>query len=230
MKHSVESIKKAMDSLKTAMDKYMKTPYSELRLHISAGNKKIGRVYNFSMAPGITCPNCAGCLPYCYDVKAVLQYKNVVNARAENTAMMYMNMSDTFAQIDAFITRTHRRNKFFRWHVSGDIINYEYLCNMVWIAKRHPEWTFWTYTKAYHIVNKFMEINGADSIPSNLSIMFSVWNGMACPNPFRMPTFTCIQEGMEPAPGEWSCPGNCDICLSSGHGCPFRESAHVYEH
>ena len=230
MKHTVESLKKAAGKLRDAMDMYSKQPFYKLRLHISKGNKKIGRVHNFSMAPGITCPNCDCCLPYCYDVKAVLQYGNVVNARAENTVMMYMDMEKTFSMIDTYIS-SRRAHKFFRWHVSGDIISVEYFDHMVTIARNHPDWIFWTYTKAYKYVNLWLYQHGGKSaLPGNLSVMFSVWNGMECPNPHGMPTFTCIQEGMTPAPGEWRCPGNCDICLTSGHGCPYGESSNVDEH
>lgn len=229
MKHTIESLKKAAGKLHAAMDRYNELPFYKLHLHISKGNKKIGRVHNFSMAPGITCPNCKGCLPYCYDVKAVLQYGNVVNARAENTVMMYKDMTQTFSMIDDYITKC-RTHKFFRWHVSGDIISVEYFDNMVRIARKHPDWVFWTYTKAYAFVNLWIYQHGKSALPENLSVMFSVWNGMECPNPHGMPTFTCIQAGMTPAPGEWRCPGNCDICLTTGHGCPYGESSNVDEH
>ncbi len=229
--YSNETLKKAMEGLRKATTDAMMKSFDEIALHISQGNRKIGRVHNFSMAPGLTCANCAGCIRYCYDIKAVIQYKNVLNARAENTALMYKDMARTFRMIDTYISR-RRVHKAFRWHVSGDIISVEYFDAMAQIAIRHPDWTFWTYTKAYAFVNEWVRTHGGtrDAVPANLSIMFSVWNGMACPNPYGFPTFTCIQEGMEPNPDEWACPGNCDICLKSGRGCPHGESAHVNEH
>ena len=235
MKHSVQSIKKAMDNLRKAMDEYSQLSFVDLRLHISKGNQKIGMVHNFSMAPGITCANCSGCLAYCYDVKAVLQYKNVVKARAENTVLMQKYRKQTFKAIDKYIS-AQRAHKAFRWHVSGDILDVDYFNRMVKIARKHPDWIFWTYTKNYRAVNEWIDKHSGlfsfwrKSIPSNLVPMFSVWNGMPCPNPHNLPTFTCIQEGMEPAPDEWSCPGNCQACLRSGHGCPFGESSYVHEH
>lgn len=228
MKHSKESIKKAMDNLRKAMEYYRALSFTDLHLHISKGNRKIGMVHNFSMAPGITCANCSGCLAYCYDVKAVLQYPNVVKARAENTALMMRYRSETFAAIDEYISK-QKAHKYFRWHVSGDILDFDYFDAMVRIARKHPDWTFWTYTKNYSAVNAWLD-HYPDCLPANLSVMYSVWNGMPCPNPHGMPTFTCIQEGMEPAPDQWKCPGNCDACLRSGHGCPSGESSYVYEH
>ncbi len=229
MKHSVQSIKKALDNLREAMDEYRALSFVDLRLHISKGNRKIGMVHNFSMAPGITCANCSGCLAYCYDIKAVLQYKNVVKARAENTVLMQLYRGATFDAIDKYIS-AQKAHKYFRWHVSGDILDVDYFDSMVRIARNHPDWIFWTYTKNYRAVNAWLDANTKDALPANLSVMFSVWNGMPCPNPHDMPTFTCIQEGMTPAPDLWKCPGNCDACLRSGHGCPFRESSYVHEH
>lgn len=229
--YSNKTLKKAMDGLRKATTDAMQKDYNAIALHISNGNKKIGRVHNFSLAPGITCANCSECLRYCYDVKAVIQYKNVLNARADNTALMMKDMDRTFRKIDQYITR-RRANKAFRWHVSGDILGIDYFDRMVTIARNHPEWIFWTYTKNYYAVNEWIRTHGGtrDAIPGNLSVMFSIWNGMPCPNQYGLPTFTCIQEGMTPTPGEWRCPGNCDICLKAGRGCPHGESANVDEH
>lgn len=226
MKHSKQSIKKAVNSLRDEIRVARMNP-EKAKLHISKGNRKIGLVHNFSIAPIITCSNCSGCKDYCYDIKAVLQYKNVLKARAENTALMLEDMSGTFERIADYISR-RRVHKFFRWHVSGDIINYEYFEHMVEIARMFPDWIFWTYTKAYAIVNLWLYRNGR--LPDNLTVMFSVWNGMDCPNPHNMPTFTCIQDGMEPDPNAWNCPGNCTTCIESGHGCPHGESSQVREH
>lgn len=231
MKYAAETLRKILATLAVLIGMYMNRPYETLRLHISKGNRKIGRTHNFSMAPGHTCGNCSECIHYCYDIKACWQYENVRIARAENTAMMKLNMAETFRQIDEYISR-RKVHKNFRWHVSGDILDYEYFCYMVAIAMAHPDWTFWTYTKMYWIVNAWIKAHGGNknALPRNLSVMFSVWNGMECPNPYNMPTFTCIMEGMEPDPDEWRCPGNCDACLAAGRGCPFGESSNVDAH
>lgn len=231
MRYSLETVRKIMATLRALIAYYMGCAYDTLRVRISTGNRKIGRVHNFSMAPGVTCANCSGCLRWCYDVKACLQYENVRIARAINTAMMYMNMAATFQQIDNYISRKRAR-KFFRWHVSGDILNVEYFDFMVEIARRHPDWIFWTYTKNYAAVNAWVKAHGGNrsAVPANLSVMFSVWNGMPCINPYGFPEFTCIMDGMEPAPGAHHCPGNCDLCIESGHGCPFGQSSYTFPH
>ena len=152
-------------------------------------------------------------------------------ARAENTAMMRKDRAKTFELIDDYISKC-RLHKAFRWHVSGDILDIDYFDRMVQIARRHPDWIFWTYTKMYLVVNEWIRTHGGtrDALPANLSVMFSVWNGMPCPNPYGLPTFTCIMEGMERNPKDWRCPGNCQVCIDSGHGCPHGESSDVDAH
>ena len=231
MKYTAETLKRILDTLKLLIDSFMAMSYDTLKLHISRGNRKIGRVHNFSMAPGHTCRNCKECIWYCYDIKACWQYLNVRIARAENTAMMLLDREATFAKIDKYLSRNFKI-KAFRWHVSGEILDTDYFDRMCKIARNHPGWIFWTYTKNYWAVNEWIKANGGtkESIPSNLSVMFSVWNGLPCVNPYGLPTFTCIMEGMQPDPSEWKCPGNCEACMKAKRGCPFRESSNVNAH
>ena len=229
MKYSPETLKKAIDGLKKAIAYFMTTAYTLLRIHISQGNKKIGRVHNFSLAPVISCANCKQCMHYCYDIKAVLQYGNVRIARAENYVMMVKDMQQTFAQIEKYISKK-RKNKFFRWHVSGDILSMEYFAFMVEIAWLHPDWIFWTYTKNYAAVNQFIDKYGRKAIPKNLTVLFSVWKGLPMDNHNGLPTFECVMKGETPPSDVWECPGNCDICKEAHRGCPYGESAWVNEH
>lgn len=50
-----------------------------LKTCVSYGNRKIGHVLNVSLAPIVTCGSaCAFCKKVCYDIKACLQYGNVL--------------------------------------------------------------------------------------------------------------------------------------------------------
>ena len=151
---------------------------------ISMGNKKIGRVMNVSLAPILTCANCSECLKLCYDIKANIQYGNVLKARARNTVLALEYM-DRYFQGIRYALAKRRKNKYFRWHVGGDIPNYKYFCEMVEIAKEQPDFTFWTYTKNYGIVNLYVQKCGRAAIPENLTIMFSEWDGMKLVNPYN---------------------------------------------
>lgn len=227
--YSNKTIKKVVFLLKMWLKFYKLLPYNKLKVHISKGNTKIGKTHNFSLPPILSCSNCSGCSHFCYDISSCLRYENVQKARTENLAMMQKDMTKTFELIDIYIS-TRRANKYFRWHVAGDILNYDYFCNMVEIAKKHPDWLFWTYTKVYGIVNLYCDINGKDAIPDNFSIMFSRWNGMPMSNPYNFAEFTCIQEGMNIPENQWKCPGKCDICINAKRGCPVNENAYVFEH
>ena len=205
------------------------------KVAISTGNRKIGRVLNVSLAPIITCGDgCKECKCYCYDVKACLQYGNVRNARARNTALAIHNRKEFFGQIVAKLSRT--RNQFFRWHVSGDILDSDYFGNMVRIAEEFPAITFWTYTKQYAVVNRWIDENG--NLPANLHIMFSQWKvrtesgkiiPIPFPNPHNMPVFT-VRFEEEEIPQMFKCPGNCDICKSNHCGCIAGQSTYNDAH
>jgi len=202
-----------------------------LKVSISNGNRKIGRVLNVSIAPLVTCGNCKECCNYCYDIKACLQYENVRKARAKNTAILQFDRNGYFAQIENKIA--HRKSNFyFRWHVSGEIPDIDYLNRMIEIARRYPHFTFWTYTKMYGIVNNWCYQHGRENIPSNLHIMFSEWRGMPMNNPYNFPVFTVrfTSQGEKLLPNMWVCPGNCDICKRMQRGCIVGENTQANDH
>lgn len=202
-----------------------------LRVAISTGNRKIGNVLNVSIAPLVTCGNCKECSKYCYDLKACLQYENVRNARARNTAILQFDRDSYFAQVENKIAK-RRGNFYFRWHVSGEIPDIDYLNRMIEIARRYPHFTFWTYTKMYGIVNNWCYQHGRENIPANLHIMFSEWRGMPMHNPYNFPVFTVrfISEGEKFLPDIWTCPGNCDKCKQAKRGCVVGENVQAADH
>jgi len=224
--YSKEALTKIIRQLREKIDIYMTMPAEDIKLAISNGNRKIGRVMNVSLPPLFSCGNCDGCKHFCYDIKACLQYENVRNARARNLAILTLDRGLYFRLIDNAISR-RRKNKYFRWHVAGDIVDIDYLDNMVQIAARHPDWIFWTYTKMYWIVNSWIDQNGP--LPENLHIMFSEWKGMPIINPHNMPVFGVIMPGEE-TPNTFLCPGNCDICKQAGRGCIAGETTYNHLH
>lgn len=225
--YSSETLKKYTDYMNESLAKYDARNVQGMRVCISKGNKKIGHVMNVSLLAGKTCGNCSGCIKYCYDIKACMRFrKNVLDRRAENTVLATKYRAEYFAQIrDALM---HRQvNKFFRWHVSGDILDADYLDNMVKIARDFPNFKFWTYTKRYDIVNAYCDNGG--QVPENLSIMFSKWKGMPMDNRHGFPTFETILKG-DDRPKGFYCPNGCGYCLRNHRGCPYGESTFVDEH
>lgn len=219
--------------MEKAIAEYDNIPAEELKIAISTGNKKIGKVLNISIPPIFTCGNCAQCFKYCYDIKACLQYKNVTMARARNYSILKRNFSGYFEQIQNRMKR-RKTNKFFRFHVAGDMISAEYLDNVIKTAGMFPDWTIWTYTKEYELVNEYVRTHGGSrekAIPKNLKIMFSEWKGLAMPNPYGFPVFRCVFRNIEKAPETgYHCTGNCDDCKKLNRGCVAGESSWVWDH
>ena len=147
-------------------------------LHVSKGNVKIGKCLNVSNAPLITCNNCKECQYYCYDVKACLQYSNVLTARVENTALLIKDMDKYFCQLWSIMAK-RRKNKFLRFHVSGDIINYKHMQKIIDTARLFPDFKIWTYTKNYRIVNQWLKENGGKKQFQKI-YQLCFQNGKAC--------------------------------------------------
>ena len=227
--YKIETIRKVVSNLVAREMFYMAKNVDDIPMCISDGNIKIGRVLNVSLPPVVTCSNCGECQKLCYDIKACNQYPNtVVDARARNLAILKKNRNEYFDRIEGKIRR-RRANKYFRWHVAGDIVDYDYFCRMVEVAKNHPDFIFWTYTKAYGTVNEYVKRNGRDAIPANFSIMFSEWRGMPMDNPYGFPEFKVVFKDEE-EPNGFYCPGNCDICKAIHRGCLAGETTYCKEH
>ena len=235
MSYSKETIRKYVLNMKATIDGYLFQLRNEsaLKVAISYGNKKIGKVMNVSTAPLFTCGhNCKHCLGICYDIKACMQYGNVTKARARNTVLAVYDRKSYFKQIDKAMSK-RRANKYFRWHVAGDIIDADYFAHMVKLARKHPDFVIWTYTKQYSIVNEYVRNNGGKrrkAIPANLSIMFSEWRGLAMENPYGFPEFRVVFKDDAVKPSGFYCPGNCDICKANHCGCIAGQTVYCNEH
>jgi len=231
-----ETIKKYLEMARYYMEKYSNAREDELKLCISKRNVKVPCM-NVSTAPIIACFNCSHCMDYCYDVKACLRFpEHVLEKRVINYVLATKYRSRYFAEIDKLFT-ARRKCKFFRWHQAGEILDMDYLQEMVNTALRHPDWKYWTYTKVYGLVNQFCRMHGGrNAIPENLVIMFSGWDGVPMENPYGFPEFHCklkdgnTDHGPEFFESLYKCPGACGICIESGRGCPFGESAYADEH
>ena len=231
--YTCEGLKKYRVMMKKAVDYYEDIPVDDLEISLSSGNRKIGHVLNVSLPPIFTCGNCAECFKYCYDIKACLQYKNVTYARARNYSILKRDFNGYFEQIQDCMKR-RRKNKYFRFHVAGDITTIKYLDNMIKTAKMFPDWVIWTYTKEYDLVNNYVSRNGGTrkkAIPQNLTIMFSEWKGLKMDNPYNFPVFRCVFRGIEKPPKGWhKCSGNCDDCKKNKTGCVVGKNSWTYDH
>ncbi len=231
-----ETIKKMLDDINSRTASWNLVEVHEVPMCLSQGDVKIGRVLNVSLPPILSCGRCSHCSGHCYDVGSCIRFEEAADARARNWSILLRDRDLYFQKIDLKMTR-RRKHLFMRWHQGGEIVDYDYFCRMVENARKHSRFRIWTYTKMYHIVNRWCDLNGGkEALPSNFVVMFSKWDGVPMDNPYNFPTFTCrLLSGNKDTPEEYfkttyKCPGNCDVCKELHRGCIYGESVWTDEH
>ena len=215
--NSAVSINKAINTCKAFQNSYTGTP----QIHISGGNMKLGAIMNISLPPVVTCHNCQSCKNYCYAIRSYNRLPDTAKAWNDNLKLFYMDPGKYFSKISKAV----KLQRFFRWHVSGDIINGAYFAGMITVAQANPNTQFLAFTKAYQIVNAAIAAGAV--IPSNLHLLFSASPGVEMPNPYNIPE--CHINFSDPALNTFHgcagyihyCGGNCTECAINGCGCFF---------
>ena len=206
--------------------------YMERTIKISTGNSKMGKVASVSLPPITTCGNCKECAKRCYAKQQYLQYPNVKSTYDNNLELLKNNPNLYFKQIDGYIK--YKNVKLFRWHVSGDIIDFKYLLKIMSIADENRDCKFIVFTKMYDLANRLLE----RLIPNNLKIIFSAWPNVKMNNPYKFPVaYLKDQAGKAKIPKEAKeCKGNCEKCLmcfnlANGQSVYFHEHGpHIRKH
>lgn len=193
-------------------------------ISISKGNVKMGEIKSVSLPPIVTCASGCTCAKKCY-AKRMCRYKNVRESYNRNLEILNNNPSDYWGQVeDAICT-----SRFFRFHVAGDIPNYEYLLDMVDVARSNPHCDILVFTKKYDLVNKALDTGVI--IPNNLHLIFSEWVGMEMDNHHNMPVAHVIFKGEEPKENWSICTGNCLECAKKNANCwSLKNGEHVAFH
>ena len=156
------------------------------KLTISRKSKKLGSIPSINIPPILTCRKDAPCSKLCYATKGTFTYKKVKTSHLENYIAYQEDQQMFFKKIDNFLNDDVIIYKYFRWHMSGDIIDMNYLYGMVKLAKKNKKTKFLAFTKKFDLVNMYLSING--QLPKNLTIVFSAWdNGFKVDNPYNLP-------------------------------------------
>jgi len=182
---------------------------------ISSGNSKMGSISSVSLPAGRTCRASSPCFKKCYARKLERLRPSVRNAYQQNLNLL-LNDPDTFwREVEASVMMS----RFFRFHVSGDIPDMDYLGNMVSIAVRNRHCQILCFTKKYELVNQYISAHG--TLPENLHMIFSAWAGLAMDNPYRLPeAHVRYRDGTTTAcDGAKNCGGNCTVCAVTEDGC-----------
>ena len=188
---------------------------TDLVVRISNKNSKMGEVASVSLVPFFSCPGvCKNtCGKKCYAAKIANLRPSVLYSYAINQALAIYRPDIYWPSIDL----TCKAVKFFRFHVSGDILNYEYFENMIQIARNNPTTEILVFTKKYDIVNKWIDCNG--SLPENMHLLFSGWDNLVPVNPHKLPETNVFKTEDEIKENWKICGGNCFNCACRGVGC-----------
>jgi hypothetical protein len=110
-------------------------------------------------------------------------------------------------------------SRFFRFHVSGDIVDDVYFDRMVDAASRNRHCEIVCFTKQYEIVNSYLE-NSGGLLPGNIHIIFSAWPDLKMANRFSLPeAHVRFRDGSTTArPDAMECSGNCSVCATMEQG------------
>ena len=190
-------------------------PEIGLVVSISKGNVKMGDIPSVSLPPYFTCPSSciSTCAAKCYAAKICNLRPNVLASYSRNLYIAIHHPDVYWSQVKAAM----RKTKWFRFHVSGDFLNYEYFLQTIKACEECPDTQVLCFTKRFEYVNKYL--NGGNTFPSNLHLLLSGWENLTPDNPFRLPETNVIMKGAEKKQNWILCGGNCTACANAGAGC-----------
>lgn len=189
----------------------------ELHVSISRGNSKMGSIPSVSLPPIITCSKeaCKHCGKKCCALKiAKLRPKTVGAAYQRNLDILQNDPDKYWREVNAALSI----NRFFRFGVSGDIYDKEYLAKMCESARKNPHCQILCFTKKFDLVNEYLSEH---RLPKNLHLIFSAWRGMEMSNPHNLPeAHVLFKDGFTTAKdGAKYCSMNCYECAIEGRNC-----------
>lgn len=186
-----------------------------MNIKISPGNAKLGSIPSVSLPAVVTCRADCECRAKCYARKLERLRKTVREAYAHNLEVLRSDPETYWREVEASVMMS----RFFRFHVSGDIVDMEYLRQMVRIAANNPHCQILCFTKRYDYVNDFLSFGGI--LPDNLHIIFSAWRGLEMDNPYGLPeAHVLYRDGFTTARDDAvRCIGNCAECACVSGGC-----------
>lgn len=185
---------------------------------ISPGNAKLGSIPSVSLPSVLTCAP-GPCQHKCYARKLERLRPTVAAAYASNLELLQTDPVTFWREVEGAVMMS----RFFRFHVSGDIPDKDYLRHMVEIAQKNQHCQILCFTKKFELVNSYIFENAlfGGRYPENLHIIFSAWVGQQMINPYLFPeahirykdgsattTLPCRE-----------CAGNCTQCAITDDGC-----------
>ena len=188
---------------------------TDLMVRISNKNSKMGEIASVSLVPFFSCPAACKttCAKKCYAAKLANLRPAVLYSYAVNQALAMYRPDIFWPSVDLACKAV----KFFRFHVAGDILNYDYFEHMIETAKNNPTTQILVFTKQYSIVNRWIDQNG--SLPENMHLLFSGWENLEPVNPYNLPETNVFKTESDIRDNWKICGGNCFNCACRGVGC-----------
>jgi len=174
----------------------------------------MGSIPSVSLPSIITCRAC-DCTSICYAHKIERLRPTVRSAYQNNLSILQNDPQQYWREIEAALML----NRYFRFHVAGDIPDDLYFEKMVELTRRQCHCNVLCFTKRYDIVNRYIEKYGC--LPVNLHVILSAWRGLKMENPYCLPeAHVQYKDGSTTAPDNAvSCGGNCSECAQKSGGC-----------
>lgn len=198
-------------------------------ISISAGNIKMGDISSVSLPAVVTCRPDAPCFQKCY-ARKMCAYRETIRAAYERNLDIYRNNPESYwLQLRAHCSMVSA----FRYHVSGDIPDIQYLEGMIKLARDCKNCQFLAFTKRAEWVNDKISAlkKQKKALPKNLHILLSNWGSWTLPNPYGLPVTNVIPRHTTPAEieklvsdGSTICPSKhgewgCQDCFKAGINC-----------
>lgn len=186
-----------------------------MNVKISNGNSKMGKILSVSFPSLLTCIKC-DCNKICYAHKLEKLRSSVRQSYLHNWNLYKSDRETYWREIEATIMLS----RFFRFHVSGDIPDQDYIHRMIDVANRNQHCEILCFTKKFDICNnEISERKG--NLPKNLHLIYSGWKGLKMKNPYNLPeAHVKYRDGSTTAREDAiECSGNCTECATTDSGC-----------
>tara|TARA_R110000751_G_scaffold304985_1_gene420916 strand:- start:410 stop:1039 length:630 start_codon:yes stop_codon:yes gene_type:complete len=146
----------------------------------------------------------------CYALKGRYVFKGHRNAAYKRLA----SLSDPL-WVTAMVRLIKGRERWFRWHDSGDLQSMAHLIKIVAVAMLTPATQFWVPTREFGLVKKYRDAGGV--VPANLAIRLSAPMVGAMFPPRAGLSSMVLKKGQQVPDGVHLCPaskqdGRCGDC------------------
>jgi len=149
----------------------------ERNICVSPGNTKLGKIKNFSLPSGISCPGNSLWCKNCYAKRYEKRYTNCQKAYTRN-----LKHSQKYFFSELVISQLEKMPGYnVRIHPSGDFYSVNYIDQWIGICKRMTNHKFWCYTRSWTIPELFPKIKELNKI-KNIQVFLSTDPTMDLPS------------------------------------------------